>query len=466
MAYDFFKETGAIPKIDTKYRKIVTKIPVPESLPIFEEIFKYEARSMHGQLPILWDKAEDSQVFDKYGNCWIDFTSTIFLTNTGHSNPHVIDAIRKQLDQKLIHTYTFMHEIRAKFLKKLVEMTPDFCEKAFLLSAGTEACECALKLMRMYGQTISKDKVGIVSFKGCMHGRTMGAELLRGIPASAEWIGCKDPNMSYLTFPYPWSVEDPETHDWRSNFRNDMDNLKNEGVDFSKLCGFMIESYQGWGAIFYPKEYIQELVKFAKEQNMLVVFDEIQSGFGRTGKLFAYEHYEVEPDFICLGKALSGSLPLSAVIGRKSILDLPGVGSMSSTHSANPLTCAAALANLEEFESKNLVAESARKGKLLHRTLNEIKEEFSDFISGIIGKGMVAALLIKNPKTGEPDGLLASRICERAMQKGLILVHTGRESIKIGPPLTISDEILLDGLTALKESMQEICLGVDTLAKK
>jgi 4-aminobutyrate aminotransferase-like enzyme len=187
-----------------------------------------------------------------------------------------------------------------------------------------------------------------------------------------------------------------------------------------------------------------------------VAFDDIQGGFGRTGKLFAYQHYNIEPDLLCLGKAVSGSLPLSAVIGRRRIMDLPEVGSMSSTHSANPLSCAAGLAHLEAITAGNLVKESARKGKILHRYLNKLKSRHPGRIAYVFGKGLLAGVIFKDSKSGKPDSLFPSKVCERAMQKGLLLVHTGRESIKIGPPLMISDRALLEGLKVLEESIEEI----------
>lgn len=444
-----YRNPKEVPQIDTKYRKIKTRIPVPESIPIFEELERYESRSMHGQLPIIWERAEDFQVFDKYGNCWIDFTSTIFLTNSGHANPRIISAIKEGIDKKLLHTYTFVHEARIKFLKKLIEITPSYLEKAYLVSAGTEATECTMKLMRLYGQTIKPSKIKIVSFRGNMHGRTMGAEMLKGDPKSSSWIGYKDPNIHHLSFPYPWN---------NSEFEKDMEELqKRDGFNPDDICGFMIEPYQGWAGKLFEKEYIKALVSFARKHKSLVVFDEIQGGFGRTGKLFVYQHYDVEPDLVCLGKALSGSLPISGVIGRKEIMDLPDVGSMSSTHSANPLCCAAALANLEEIEEKNLIKEAERKGEILHSLLNELKEKFSGYISYIFGKGLLAALIINSESANsETNNLFASKICERAMQKGLLLVHTGRESIKIGPPLTIPEEALIEGIKVLEECFEEI----------
>ncbi|MBF0595255.1 MAG: aminotransferase class III-fold pyridoxal phosphate-dependent enzyme [Candidatus Omnitrophica bacterium] len=453
-----FSGPRKVPLVKTKYRRIKTEIPVKKSLPLFEGLSRYEARSMHGQMPVVWDHAEDFQVFDIYGNVWIDFTSTIFVTNAGHSNPRIIKRLRKCLDKKLLHTYTFAHDVRLEFLKKLVEVTPAFCEKAFLLSAGTEATECAVKLMRLHGQMLAPQRKGIVSFKGSMHGRTMGAEMLKGSPATNGWIGYADPNIFHLPFPYPWlvSADQQPGYDWAAHFRRDMEVLRKSGVAFGDMCGFMIESYQGWGAIMYPPAYIQELVRFAREHHMLVTFDEIQGGFGRTGKMFVYEHYNVEPDLLCLGKSLTGSLPLSAVIGRAGILDLPDVGSMSSTHSANPLCCAAALANLEEIVSKKLVKGSERKGRMLHQGLLALQKRYPEYISYVLGKGMVAAVLLVDPETGEPGSLMASRICEKAMQKGLLMVHTGRESIKIGPPLTIPDAALNEGLAVLAECFAEV----------
>lgn len=453
--YNFIQVPQKVAFVKTKYRTIKTKIPVPESISILKKLGRYEARSMHGQLPVVWDRAEDFQVFDKWGNCWIDFTSTIFVANSGHSNPKVIKAIRKQLDKKLLHTYTFAHEMRVKFLKKLIIMTPSFCQKAFLLSAGTEATECAVKLMRMYGQTINPKKIGIVSFKGGMHGRTMGAEMLKGDPVSSAWIGYLDPNIYHLPFPYPWLNED-KNYDWAANFNKKMDILRRHGADFENICGFMIESYLGWGAIFYPKEYIQALTKFARKYNILVAFDEIQSGLGRTGKLFAFQHYGVEPDLVCLGKALSAGLPLSAVVGRKKIMDLPDTGSMSSTHSANPLCCAAGLANLEAITQGRIIQKSARKGKILHKRLNEMKRRFPERIAYICGKGLVAGVIFKDPHSAKPDADFATKVCERAMQRGLLMVHTARESIKIGPPLTIPDAALNEGLDVLEESIREV----------
>jgi len=456
--FSFSLTPQKVPTVNTRYRQIQTRFPVPESLPLLTDLAKYESRSMHGQMPVLWDRAEDFQVYDPYGNAWIDFTSTIFVANSGHANPHIVTALRRMLDKKLLHTYTFAHEGRIQFLKRLVEISPEQFEKAFLLSAGTEATECAIKLMRMHGQSISKEKVGIISFQGSMHGRTMGAEMLKGDAKGSAWIGYQDPHIYHLTVPYPWSFPgfNEDTYDWDAFLQRNMQGLASHGLQFDTIAGFIVESYIGWSAYFFPKKLIQAIARFAKQHESLLTFDEIQSGFGRTGKLYAYQHYEVEPDMICLGKGLSASLPLSAVLGRRMIMDLPDVGSMSSTHSANPLCCAAGLANIETIISQGLVEESRKKGKMLHSLLKDLQGNYPDRISSLFGKGLVAAVIFKDPSTGDPDGIFASKVCEKAMQKGLLMVHTGRESIKIGPPLTIPEDALVEGIAVLRESIAEV----------
>jgi 4-aminobutyrate aminotransferase-like enzyme len=457
--FSFSRTPVKVPKIKTKYRKISTALPVPESLQVLNDLDRYESRSMHGQMPIVWDHAEDFQIGDKYGNTWIDFTSTIFVTNAGHANPKIREALKRTIDQKLLHSYTYSTEIRRDYIKKLIEFTPPQFEKAFLLSSGTEATECALKLMRIHGKVIGKRKPGIVSFEESMHGRTLGAQMLGGTPAAREWIGYEDPNIFRFPFPYPWRIKDEKGRQISGKvlFSAHIEHLKQTGINpKTDICGFILESYIGWGAVFFPVDYVKELVAFSRKHEIIVTFDEIQAGFGRTGTLFAYQNYGVEPDLICCGKGISSSLPLSAVLGTRKIMDLPDIGSMSSTHSANPLCCAAGLANIEFIESHNLVDEAGRKGKILMNGLETIRREFPDHIFEIFGKGLVAALLIMDPVTRLADPLTASLICEKAMQKGLLLIHTGRESIKMGPPLTISDEALKEGLMVLEESIQEI----------
>ena len=207
MKHSFKHTPVAINKIDTKFRKIVTSIPVPESIPLLREIYDVESHSMHGQMPIIWDKAEGYQVYDQWGNKWLDFSSTIFLSNAGHGNKSIISSMMETLSKPLLHTYTYTSQERIAYIKYLIANTPKYFEKAYLLSAGTEATEAALKLMRLNGKKRKKKKPGIICFEGNWHGRTLGAQLMSGQDKEKEWIGYIDPNIHHLPFPYPWLNE-------------------------------------------------------------------------------------------------------------------------------------------------------------------------------------------------------------------------------------------------------------------
>jgi 4-aminobutyrate aminotransferase / (S)-3-amino-2-methylpropionate transaminase / 5-aminovalerate transaminase len=451
--YEFSRLPINVPKIKTKYRSIITAIPAPGTDEILKKLEQYESRSMQGQIPIIWDKAKDFNIYDKFGNKWIDFTSTIFVANTGHGNEKVHNAVKNVLNKPLFHSYAYVNEDRVEYHKKLIEFAGETFKKAFLLSAGTEATEAALKLMRMSGQKNNKRRLGIICIEGNWHGRTMGAQMMSGNPSQKDWIGYHDPNIHHIPFPYPWALKDKTC---AAFLEMSLDNLHKSGIDIKNdICGFMLETFQGWGAVFYPKEFVQMIGDICKKYNILLTFDEMQSGFARTGKKFGYEHYGVQADLLCCGKGIASGFPLSAVIGSAEIMDLPDVGNMSSTHSANPIASAAGLATLEEINRLDLVHETERKGRILFEKLNVLKEKYSDRISWVLGKGLVAALIFKLPGKQEPDTVFPSFISEKAMQKGLLVVHTGRESIKIGPPLTITDSALLEGIDVLDESINE-----------
>ncbi len=450
--YKFSFEPLEVEHIKTENRFIHTKIPAPGTKEIFNNLQTYESRSMHGQLPIVWEKAKDFNIFDIKGNCWIDFTSAIFLANVGHSNQKVSNAIKETLENPLYSCYAYSNPIRSKYIEKLVNFAGKPFEKAFLLSAGTEATEASLKLMRMHGQKINKRRLGIICFENNWHGRTLGAQMMSGNENQQKWIGYKDKDIHHIPFPYPWKVSE----DGSDFLIKGLKELENKGIDITKdICGFMLETFQGWGAIFYPKSFVQEIDKICKNNNILLTFDEMQSGFARTGRKFGYEHYDVTPDLLCLGKGMGGGVPLSGVIGRKEIMDLPEVGNMSSTHSANPLVCAAGLAVLSEINDKSLVSEAAKKGEILFKGLNKIKSKYPKRISHILGKGLIASVIFQDEEN-KPDGEFASKLAERCMQKGLLLVHTGRESIKIGPPLTIPISALEEGINVISEAIDQL----------
>ena len=249
--------------------------------------------------------------------------------------------------------------------------------------------------MRLNGQKASSSKNVILCFEGNWHGRTLGAQMMSWNQAQKDWIGYHDPYIFHLPFPYPWIMESQENP--RDFFRKTLAEVcASNGVDpISDVCGVMMETFQGWGAVFYPKEFVQEVEIYAKEAGALLAFDEMQAGFGRTGKLFGYMHYDVEPDLLCCGKGASSSLPLSIVLGSEKVMDLPEIGSMSSTHSANPMVCAAGLANMQAILEDGLLENSAKLGQVFHGELERIKNNFPDHFSLIQGKGLLAAIIFK-----------------------------------------------------------------------
>jgi len=436
--------------IKTKNISISTSIPAPGTIKLMNKLSKFESRSMHGQLPIAWSKAKNFNIYDIAGNKFIDFTSTIFVANVGHSNDRIKKYIYRALKSNLIHSYAYINKIRAKYIEELIKFCGKGFQKAFLMSAGTEATEAAFKLMRMYGQKRKKRRLGIVCLDGNWHGRTMASQMMSGNAQQKKWIGFHDKDIHHIPFPYPWLIKNNNEEEF---LRLTIRNLKKK-IDLKKdVCGFMLETFQGWGALFYPKKYIKLLSKICKENDILLTFDEMQSGFGRTGKNFGFQHYGIIPDLICCGKGMGGGVALSGVIGKKKIMDLPDVGNMSSTNSANPIACNAGLAVLEEIKIKKLTYKAKINGQLMHNELLKIKRKYPDLFN-IYGKGLIAAIIFNKSQKNINKKLKI--LAENCIQDGLLLVYTGRESIKIGPPLTITKDAIIEGVKIIEKNINLI----------
>ena len=419
------------------------------------KLSKIEASTMHGQLPLVWDHAKGEEVYDEYGNVYTDFTSGIFVANAGHSHPKVVESIVEATTKGVLHTYTYLNKYRVSYLEYLLKVTPPNFEKAFLTSAGSEATEAGLKLMRLGGIKKNKRRNGVICFQGAWHGRTMGAQGMSGNEEQKEWFGFRDPNIHFLPFPYPW-LEKYNT-DPGGEFLKDLNELCiKENIELDKdIAGFMIETFQGYGAIFYPTEYIQALDKVAKDNDIFMCFDEMQSGFGRTGKMFGYEHYNVIPDIICCGKGISSSLPLSAILTTAELIDLPGAGNMSSTHSGNPIACAAAETSLRVIIDEGLIENSQKMGDVLLNELEKLKNKYHNIISMVCGKGLLAAVHFGSP--GEKLGVeIANKLCFACLSKGVLLVKTNRETIKFGPPLSMKEEKIIGSFKIIDEELGKI----------
>ena len=446
-----------VPPVETANRTIKTRIPVPESLPIFEALSESEPQSMMGQPPIVWHRADDCTVSDRWGNRWIDWSSCVLVSNAGHAPQAIKDAIVAKVRQGLLSSYVFVHEDRARLTKALQALAPDPANySVFLLSTGSEATENCIKLAKTYAlEKHGPERCIMVTFRNAFHGRTLGAQLAGGMDKLKTWIGCNCPNFVQVPFPDGFKNED-------TRFDLFLETLAARGIKPSEIAGVMSESYQGVGPDFFPVDYAQKLEAFCREHDIVLVMDEVQAGFGRTGKLFTYEHYGIRPDLVCCGKGISSSLPLSAVIGRKDIMDLYPPGSMTSTHSASPLCVAASLANLELMKDGSLVANAAAMGEILLPELERIRARHPDRLGCLHGKGLVAGIQCVKPGTREPDSALAVAVNVACLQKGLLMfapVGIGGECLKIAPPLTITEPVLRESITVFEEAVDDVLGG-------
>jgi 4-aminobutyrate aminotransferase-like enzyme len=408
-------------------------------------------------LPLVWEKAIDYQVYDAYGNIWIDFTSGIFVANSGHGNKETVRAIKEVVNKPLLHTFLYPTIYRAKLAEKLVKIAPKGINKALILSTGAEVTETALKIARIWGGKQSQKKNIIIAFEGSFHGETMGAKTMSGNAEASRWIGKLDPNIHHLPYPtdYLKSLDIENSGFGEEIFQREIEQLGKK-INLKNIAGFILEPYQGWAAMFFPRGYVKALRKFANKNKSLVMFDEVQAGFGRTGKLFANEYYDVKADVICCGKGISGGLPLSAVLSRAELLDVDAEG-LNSTHAGNPVSCASAWANINYLTNNRLPEKVLKMGKEIYSFLFEMQKEFPERIRAIHGKGFAYAAVITKPGTDTLDADFVDRLIERAFQKGLLMIRTGKGSIKLGPPLTISRDALLEGLKVIRESFME-CL--------
>src|SRR3989344_574271 len=374
-------EPVAVQRVNTKYRRIKTKLPVPESLPIFESLMNSEPESKRGQPPVVWDKALGFQVYDEWGNKWIDWSSGVLVANACHGRKEIRNAIKKVLDQGLLATFAFVHENRMKLCKELQSMSPDPANyQAALFSGGSEAVEYAIKLAKTYGiEKYGPERIYIVSFINAFHGSTLGSQLAGGKEKLKKWTTGE--GKTFVQVPFPDGFKNKNT-----SFDLFLKSLKTLNIKPEQIAGIIVESYQGVGPDFMPVKYARELQKFCKKNDIVLIFDEMQSGFGRTGKWFAYEHYGVSPDLITCGKGISSSLPISAVIGRKDIMALYPAGATLSTHSGNPICVAAALENIKILRRDKLAQKAAKLGKILYKELRRIKSKYPKVIGCVHGR--------------------------------------------------------------------------------
>jgi 4-aminobutyrate aminotransferase/(S)-3-amino-2-methylpropionate transaminase len=400
--------------------------------------------------PLSAARARNAEIWDVEGRRYVDFAGGIAVLNTGHCHPRVMAAVREQMERfthTCFHVMAYEPYIRlAERLNALVPMTGPV--KSLLLTTGAEATENAVKIARA-----ATGRSGVIAFTGAFHGRTIVAMNMTGkVSPYKKGFGPAQAEIWHVPFPvshHDVTVEDALRH---------LDFLFKADVDPSRVAAIIIEPVQGEGGFHQaPAELMRALRRICDEHGIVLIADEVQTGFGRTGKLFAMEHYDVEPDLVCIAKSLAGGFPLSGVIGRAAIMDVVDPGGLGGTYAGNPLSCAAALAVLDVIEEESLLARARVIGETIAASLRRLQQR-NDLlpIAAIRGPGaMIAFDIVKDRGSHEPDAEETRRVVQRAHKGGLILLSCGTNAntIRILVPLTAQECILREGLDILEQAL-------------
>ncbi|MCT8335234.1 4-aminobutyrate--2-oxoglutarate transaminase [Leptospira sp. 85282-16] len=401
--------------------------------------------------PVFAEKAKNAEIWDVEGKRFIDFGGGIGVQNTGHCHPKVLAAIHKQVDQVLHTAFQIMpYEPYIVLAEKLNAKAPiEGSAKTILFSSGAEALENAVKIARA-----ATGRPGIISFLGGFHGRTMMALALTGkVVPYKKGFGPFASDVYHIPFPmeYHGVTEDDSIKALNNLFKAD--------IDPTRVAAIVIEPVQGEGGFYIASpSFLKKLRAICDEHGILLIADEVQSGFARTGKLFAIEHSGIKPDLITTAKSLAAGMPLSAVIGKTSIMDAVEPGGLGGTYAGNPVACAAGIAVMDLIEEEGILEKSVKLGKLLVAELNEIKKSYPH-IGEIRGLGaMVAFELVENGDAGKPSADLAKKLTAKALEHGLVLLSCGvyGNVIRILVPITAEESVVKEGLSIITKSLKEI----------
>lgn len=444
-------------KNDERRVKINVTPPGPEAKKIIEMDEKYLVTSTKS-LPIVAKRGFGSFLEDVDGNIYLDFSTGISVNNLGHIHPKVKRAVEDQLD-KLWHFAgtDFYYEEQIKAARALTEVTPGkFSKKVFFANSGTEANEAAIKISKAFTK-----KQQFISFIGGFHGRSQGSlSLTASKPIQRKGFFPTMPGVEHAPYPNPYrnpfgidGYEEPEELENRVIDFIDRYMLKTF-VPVDNLAAFVVEPIQGEGGyIVPPKNFHKKLRKLADENDVLVVMDEVQTGFGRTGKFFASEHFGVEPEVISVAKAIASGIPMGGVIVN-SRLDFSEPSLHSNTFGGNALASAACVATVNTIREEKLLENASKQGDYFKRRLNELAEK-EESIGDVRGMGLMLALdFVKDRKTREPNAKMRDRVELKSLENGLILLSTGLSAIRIIPPLNVTSEEIDMSMECLEKAIR------------
>jgi len=437
--------------------KLITAIPGPKSKIIIEERKKYVANGVSMATDIAISEAKGALIKDVDGNVFLDFAGGIGVQNIGHCDDAVINAIKEQVEKYIhpcFHVVTYAPYV--DLVKKLIEITPGKSEKkAMLANSGAEALENAIKVAKTYTK-----KTGILSAKGSFHGRTnMTMSITSKYKPYKNGFGPFVPDT--YKFEYPYSYRAPKGYTPEEYAKYCIDDLKNmlkTVVSPDMIACLIVEPLQGEGGFIVPsKYYMQELQKICNENNIVFIVDEVQAGFARTGKMFAHEHFEIEADIVTMSKSLAAGVPISAVVGKKEIMDSACVGGIGGTYGGSPLGCVAALKVIEKIEKEDLCGKSVKLGEYITGRLLDMQKKYS-VIGEVRGLGsMIGVEIVKDINTKEPAPELVKEIIKNVYKKGVIFLNAGilGNVIRFLPPLVMTSEQVKYGMDALEEAIKE-----------
>jgi len=416
---------------------------------------QYVPRGITTAHPVVVDHAQGSELWDVDGRRYVDFVGGIGVMNVGHNHPRVMAAVHEQLE-RVTHTsfQVVMYEPYLRLAQRLSELAPgDGPKKAIFFSTGAEAVENAVKIARAY-----TGRPAVISFRGGFHGRTLLALTLTGsVQPYKQNFGPYAAEVYQAPFPYEyrgWSTE---------RALESLNDLLASDVSPERVAAIIIEPILGEGGFVpAPREFLEALRALTTKHGILLIVDEIQSGFGRTGKFFAIEHSGVQPDLITVAKSLAAGFPLSGVIGRADVMDAPAPGGLGGTYGGNPIACAAGLAVLDIMRDERLPERAARIGSVVEERMRSWQAEH-EIVGDVRVMGAMAGMeLVRDRKTKEPADTETARVLGLARERGLLLLRSGSRHnvIRTLMPLTIPDEQLDEGLDMLGSALAEVASPV------